>query len=138
MNRATWQQLAEERARDALALLHAGQWSGAYYLAGHAVECGLKSCIIVYLLTTDRWPERKFSEQCWAHDLAKLLELAGLKGTLDTDAAANPVLSSHWGKVKDWTEASRYQLLSQQEAAEMTTAVTDPTNGVLPWIRQRW
>ncbi len=30
--------------RDAEVLLDAGQWSGAYYLAGYAVECGLKAC----------------------------------------------------------------------------------------------
>jgi hypothetical protein len=37
-------------------------WSGAYYLAGYAVECGLKACIIKCLMTTDQFPERKFSE----------------------------------------------------------------------------
>jgi len=45
VNRTQLQQLAEERVRDAEALLKAGQWSGAYYLAGFAVEFGLKACI---------------------------------------------------------------------------------------------
>jgi HEPN domain-containing protein len=45
VNRTQLQQLAEERVRDAKALPNAGQWSGAYYLAGYAVECGLKACI---------------------------------------------------------------------------------------------
>lgn len=45
MNRTQLQILAEERARDAEALLNAGRWSGAFYLAGYAIECGLKACI---------------------------------------------------------------------------------------------
>ncbi|MSU78452.1 MAG: HEPN domain-containing protein [Gemmataceae bacterium] len=45
VNRTQLQQLAQERVRDADSLLKAGQWSGAYYLAGYAVECGLKACI---------------------------------------------------------------------------------------------
>ncbi len=45
MNRIDLQQLARARLREAEALLNAGEWSGAYYLAGYAVECGLKACI---------------------------------------------------------------------------------------------
>jgi hypothetical protein len=69
MNRAELQQLARDRVRDAKALLAAHRWSGAYYLAGYAVECALKSCVIVYLMKTDQFPERRFSEQCWAHTI---------------------------------------------------------------------
>jgi len=45
MNRLDLQQLAWERSGDAQELLAAGRWSGAYYLCGYAVECGLKACI---------------------------------------------------------------------------------------------
>jgi HEPN domain-containing protein len=40
--KAKWQRLAEERARDAEALLGTKRWSAAYYLSGYAVEYGLK------------------------------------------------------------------------------------------------
>jgi len=63
MNRADWQKLASERVKDAKALLKTKRWAGAYYLAGYAVECGLKSCIIAYLMKRDEFPERRFSEQ---------------------------------------------------------------------------
>ena len=43
-----------ERLREARALLGVRCWSGAYYLAGYAIECGLKACIIKYLMTTDQ------------------------------------------------------------------------------------
>jgi len=44
MNRSSLQNLANERIKDAEALLMAGRWSGSYYLAGYAVECALKEC----------------------------------------------------------------------------------------------
>jgi HEPN domain-containing protein len=45
MNRGELRQLAETRLAEAQILLRAGMWSGAYYLVGYAVECGLKACI---------------------------------------------------------------------------------------------
>jgi hypothetical protein len=41
-------QLSEDRILGAECLLAAGRWSGAYYLSGYAVECGLKACIMAY------------------------------------------------------------------------------------------
>src|SRR6266851_5299880 len=51
-------------------------------------------------MTTDQFPERKFSEQCWTHDLERLVVLAGLKAKRDADAAADPNLAAHWITVK--------------------------------------
>ncbi len=99
MNRAELQWLAEERLREARALLRVRCWSGAYYLAGYAVECGLKSCIIKCLMATDQFPERKFSEQCWTHDLERLVDLASLKAKLDSEAATDPNLDDNWKTV---------------------------------------
>lgn len=52
MNRIELQQLASDRILDAEALLAARRWSGAYYLGGYAVECGLKSCVLAYVERT--------------------------------------------------------------------------------------
>jgi HEPN domain-containing protein len=138
MNRAAWQKLASERAKDAKALLKIKRWAAAYYLAGYAVECGLKSCIIAYVMNTDEFPEKKFSEQCWTHDLRRLVALAGLEATLGADAAADPHLSTNWGTVSDWSESSRYVLTPKAEAAAMVEAVTDSKHGVMSWIKQHW
>ena len=48
MNRADFQRLADVRIDEAGVLLAAGRWSGAYYLAGYAVECALKACIATW------------------------------------------------------------------------------------------
>jgi hypothetical protein len=52
MNRAQLRQLAEDRVLDAACLLAGGRWAGAYYLAGYAVECGLKACIMAHIEAT--------------------------------------------------------------------------------------
>ena len=45
-----------------------------------------------------------------------------------------------WNKkdVKDWSEASRYQQKTEIKARELFEAVTDPTDGMLPWIKNYW
>jgi HEPN domain-containing protein len=44
-----WRRTAESRVRDAATLLKARRWSAAYYLAGYAVESGLKACVVAYV-----------------------------------------------------------------------------------------
>lgn len=138
MNRAAWQKLASERVKDAKALLKIKRWAAAYYLAGYAVECGLKSCLILYLMKTDEFPEKRFSEQCWTHNLERLVTLAGLGAALDSDAAADADLSKNWAIVNDWSESSRYALTPKAKAEAMVEAVTDLKHGVMSWIKPRW
>jgi hypothetical protein len=85
LNRADWQRLAEEKILAANALLAALQWAAAYYLAGYAIECGLKSCILVRLAASpeiifDGRKNKRFSESCWSHDIEALVELAAYTG----------------------------------------------------------
>jgi HEPN domain-containing protein len=135
VNRADFQRLAKDRIRDAEALLRAKRWGAAYYLAGYAVECGLKSCVIRRLMITDLFPERKFSEQCWTHGLAQLLGLAGLKADM---AAADPDLQENWDIAKDWRESSRYARTMKDKAEALYDAIADKKQGVLAWIKGRW
>lgn len=141
MNRADFQRLAEVRLREAESLLAAGLWDGAYYLAGYAVECGLKACIAKRTRAEDFPPDRKFVELCYSHDFDKLLLAADLavdhKTARDTDAT----LERNWAVVKDWSEQARYRLpsaASQARAERLMSALTAPAGGVLPWITQRW
>jgi HEPN domain-containing protein len=139
VNRAHWQALAEQRILAAQALLATQQWSSAYYLAGYAVEFGLKSCILVHVESTGViFKEKKFSEQCWSHDVEDLVALAGLKDTLIADMAGNPALNANWTIVTEWDEMSRYEQKTKADAEELYQAITDNANGVMPWIRVRW
>ncbi len=137
VNRTELQLLAEERVRDAHALLNAGQWSGAYYLAGYAVECGLKACI-AKLTNLHDFPDREFAQRCYTHKIETLVEVGGLAGQRKSDMAANPTLGASWLVVKDWDEKPRYQLWTEPQARKLFTAVTDPTHGVLQWIEGHW
>lgn len=137
MNRSQLQKLSDERTNDAEALLHAGQWSGAYYLAGYAVENALKACIAKQTQLFD-FPDKNFVVQSYTHDLERLIRLAGLELPHRQALSQSATFASHWVIVKDWNEESRYGRRSETEARELFTAITDSSDGVLPWIKQFW
>ena len=139
MNRAELQKLSNERIEDARALLAAQQWSGAYYLAGYALECALKSCVLAYIERTGIiFEDKKYAEKCWTHDIEELLRQAGLKPARDAAAGTNLDLNDNWVLAKDWSETSRYRLSSQFQAEALFLALTDPINGVLQWVKTYW
>ena len=140
MKREHWQKLAEERATDAKVLLDGGQWAGAYYLAGYAVECALKACILAFVEQNPDvvFRDKKYSGRRWTHDIGNLVALADLRADRDADALTNPALGVNWFRVQGWSEAARYEGKPEPEAREFYGAVTHDENGVLPWIRGRW
>ncbi len=74
-----------ERSEDALALIRLGRYAGAYYIAGYAVECGLKA-VIAGQTKQDDFPPKEWSKYD-VHDLTKLRNLAGLESTFDQEIA---------------------------------------------------
>ena len=140
MNRLEFQAMAEERIVDANLLLVGGQWSAAYYLAGYAVECGLKACIVnrVTAAAGIIFEDRKFSDKCWTHSIDELVKLAGLEATRKSDSAANPAFDGNWTIVQKWSEQARSQTTARNDAQNLLDAITDPLNGVMQWIRVRW
>jgi HEPN domain-containing protein len=137
VNRTDLQNLANERIAEAKILFDAGKWSGAYYLAGYAVECGLKACI-AKLSKPDEFPDKNFGAKCWVHDIEQLVELAGLKTTRNVDAGANVNLDANWGIVREWKESSRYDRKNQAEAQALYDAIAQNPDGVLLWIQLHW
>jgi len=137
VNRADLQRLATERITDAKVLLAGRRWSAAYYLAGYAVECGLKACI-AKLMKSEEFPDKKFADKCWTHNLTLLLDLAALKGAFDAALEAEPDLVDNWKTVKDWSEETRYAHMTKAEAENLYEAITDKKHGVLSWLKQRW
>jgi len=139
LNRPHLQMLAEERIRDSTALLTASQWSGAYYLAGYALECALKSCVLHHVEQSGIiFDDKRFSEKCWTHDLELLVKLANLDVSRGASIQADPELGKNWLIAKDWSELSRYRLSTQQQSQLLYNAINDRTHGVLRWIRQNW
>lgn len=137
VNRQELQRLADERLADAEILLAGQRWSGAYYMAGYAVECALKACILSYIESHIEvvFGVRRYVEDCWTHDIQKLVKQAGLENQLAAAVANNASLQGNWQAVKDWTERSRYETKSRQDAEELLAAITDAADGVLPWLK---
>lgn len=141
MNRQQLQNIATIRLKDAKVLLARKRWSGAYYLCGYAIECGLKACILKYIgesgaIFGDQAFLKKLAD-CWTHDLVKLLNLAGLDGDFGAARGENSALDTFWGVTKDWKETSRYEEKTEAEAKALFEAVSNP-NGVFQWIQSRW
>jgi hypothetical protein len=138
VNRTDFQELARVRLDEANALLQAGYFDGAYYLAGYAVECGLKACIAKLTKQFDFPPDRRVIDRVYSHDLDGLLVAARLDGRLEADASADPILAANWSTAKDWSEQSRYTKQTREQAESLYNAITDSGHGVLAWLHGHW
>ncbi len=137
MNRADLQKIAELRIREAEALLAAGFPDGAYYLAGYAVECALKACIAKRTREHD-FPEKKLANDSHIHDLGRLFQVAKLAGELEAAIENDPAMQPILDTVEEWSETTRYERKTHQEAVRLLKAVEDQDGGLLPWLRKRW
>jgi HEPN domain-containing protein len=137
MNRTDLQKLSNIRIREAKVLFAAGEHSGAYYLAGYAIECALKACFAKGVKRYD-FPEKGRTDQVFIHDLKALLTHAGLKDEMDADMKQNVGLAASWEEVVKWREASRYSVRTKNQAEEILAAILGRRDGVMPWIKQRW
>jgi HEPN domain-containing protein len=138
VNRADFQQLADVRIAEAKQLLDNGMYDGAYYLAGYAVECALKACIAKLTNQYDFPPKVEDVRDCYTHRIATLVKSANLIVDRAAANAADSDLRANWDVVSNWNEASRYERNTEAEARELYEAITDPSHGVLPWLKSRW
>src|ERR1043166_3765187 len=109
MTRRDLQRLARVRINEAKALLDRRLYSGAYYLAGYAVECGLKACVARRTRRYD-FPDKKLALDSFTHNLNSLVGVAGLQTLLSVEIARDPSFSVNWAIVKDWKPDSRYSI----------------------------
>jgi hypothetical protein len=139
MNQVDLRLLTEERIKDAKALLDGQRWSFAYYAAGYAVECGLKSCVLARMIYTGWVFQEKWkAQECLTYDFGELIELAGLKTELDAMRATTPGFITRWGIVIMWDVTNRYEQKTRAEAEELYEAITYDPDGVMKWLRNYW
>jgi HEPN domain-containing protein len=136
VKRRDFQELARLRLKEARLLFGAGCWEGAYYLGGYAVECLLKACIARKTERHD-FPDRDRTNQSYTHDLEKLLHLAGLDGALKAAGREDPELAYNWQTVGQWSEQSRYEKHSKQEAEKLLNAIQRRKSGIYSWLKKR-
>jgi len=139
---AILRQLAAQRAAEALSLMRDGHHGGAYYLAGYAVEMALKARIAMQFRAGEI-PDKAQVNAVYTHRLADLMKQAGLShstagGALENELDSNQTFAANWGIVSQWNEQSRYQLIGVVRAQELVSAVTEPKDGVYPWLTRHW
>ncbi len=137
MNRTDLQKLSNTRIREARILFSAGEHSGAYYLAGYAVECALKACIAKSVRRFD-FPDKDRAQRSYSHDLRELARLADPDSELMAAAKASSKFDANWDLVQTWNEKSRYALWTKNEAGAMIDAIARKNDGVVLWIKRRW
>lgn len=138
MNRYQFQKLAELRIEDAKALLNQGRFSASYYFSGLAVECALKACIAKKTAAYD-FPDLKRAQKSWIHDLDELQKSADLADQLSGKRGENASFAANWNTVKEWQINSRYDSeITRTKAEELFRSVTEPIDGVIPWLRTLW
>jgi HEPN domain-containing protein len=97
--------IAEERLKDAEALLLAGRYDGAIYLGGYVVELALKSRIC-RVLNWKGFPQTRSEFQKYqsfkTHDLDVLLSLSGAEDRIKAGYLAE------WSAVATWDPEARY------------------------------
>ncbi len=92
------------------------------------------------LTVAEEFPDKERAFKAFSHKVEDLLDLAKLKKQRDDDVNADPTgtYRNNWKVVREWTEAARYARWNEAEARELWAAITDPTFGVLPWVKSRW
>ena len=129
--------IAQSKSADAVLLLEHGRFANAYYLAGYAVEIGLKACIALQF-RAEHFPDRRLVNTVHTHQLNELVLHAGLEKILAERKEASREFSKNWSLVSKWTPDSRYSTIDGKAAGAMVNAVSNPKTGVLEWIREYW
>lgn len=138
MNRSDLRRLAKLRIQEVKILLDHGCFEGAYYLAGYAIECGLKACIARQTKRFD-FPDLELVRASYTHKLRDLIKVAGLQTDFQKEIKSNKSFETNWAVVKDWSEKGRYRTrISEAEAGDLYSAIMNRKNGVFLWLKKRW
>jgi len=137
LKQADLKELAGMRLDEARLLVDRGYFSGGYYLAGYAIELGLKA-ILARKFVANEIPDKDLVTRIYTHDLKSLVTQAGLEPFLKGRMAVDDRFSANWEIVRGWNEGSRYVINTDENARTLLEAVSDQTSGVFPWIQAHW
>lgn len=137
LKRQHLQALADAKLKDAMLLQHSGRSSSAYYLAGYAVEFGLKACV-ARNVAPETIPDPTLLKNVMSHDFPTLIGLAGLRSVWKSEQDADSVFAANWGIVSEWKPEVRYETRDSVSAMLLIQAITHTQSGVLKWIKANW
>jgi HEPN domain-containing protein len=127
--------IAHQKYRDATLLFENGGWSNSYYLYGYAVEILLKARISTFF-KPDTIPDKRFVNDVYSHNLDRLADLAQLSDLILKEMQCEQEFARNWTIVREWSEAVRYDIVSQSKSEAMHIAMTDTKIGVYRWLQQ--
>ena len=136
--------LTQLRLKEAKVLCDNRLYDGSCYLAGYCIELALKAAICKRMGTPDffRTIRPETARAFKIHNIEELVTLAGLYTQFNVLINTNIDFSYNWSFIKttiNWSEQLRYQVGKNQiETQSMLLALTDPQNGILPWIKKHW
>ena len=136
LKRTDLQKLARLRLKEAKILRREECYSGAYYLAGYAVECALKACF-GRKMKKHVIPDKKLIHDIYTHECKELVRLAELGKELDS-RCRDVSFAANWHVVTQWNPEIRYGFADEHASGELLNAITDRKNGVMKWIREHW
>ncbi len=139
VKREVFKRVAKKKLNAAKILYSAGDFDTAGYLLGYVVECSIKA-LICKTLKLDEYPDTGRHHDVFAsHDFDRLILLSGY--SKDIDLNANEDLFNNWSILtKDWKPETRYNegVYSEALIKDKITALEEPNNGFLFWIKKRW
>lgn len=102
------------------------------------MECAIKACIAKRTNLHD-FPDKQRADSSWHHNLGKLIETAEIKNDHDLKVSQSKEFFLNWNTVIQWKNESRFDVaIDQAQAESMFLGVTQPVDGVLPWLRTLW
>lgn len=117
---ANLQAIAHAKSADAVLLLDHGRFANAYYLAGYAVEIGLKACIALQF-RAEHFPDRRLVNTVHTHQLNELVLHAGLENILAEKKQASREFTKNWDRVCKWTPTAVTAPLMQEQPGQWST-----------------
>jgi hypothetical protein len=137
LKRTDLQALAQSKIDDAILLLQHKRFSNAYYLAGYAVEIGLKACIAKQY-PPRLFPIKRYLQKYSATNFQRWSDWAGSQRLSKSSRIGTTTFAANWAIVGEWSPDARYETQDPAATQIMLAAVTTEQSGVLPWIKQYW
>jgi len=108
-------------------------------LSGYVIEYALKARICK-VLDIDFPDSGEIGKLYKSHDFSRLITLGGLTKLLDNQKSQIANFASNWSLLTSWNETLRYEIgkCSKPEIEGIMTAIEDPSDGVLSWLKTLW
>lgn len=83
--------------------------------------------------------DKRAVDQIYKHDPTELISAAGLEKEWDKELKSSKAFNRNWAVVKEWSEQKRYATkIAESDANDLLSAINDPGDGVITWLKKLW